>query len=481
MNSQINAASEQLENAFELFNQFSEKLAGSYGDLESHVTSLTKELAEARSERLIELAEKEVLAKRLEGLLDALPAGIVVLDASNCITQTNPVARLMLGAEIDNNKLLAQSWQSVAQKSIKTDGDELRLADGRWVNLSVCPLCLDNTGVYQGKIILISDITETRTLQMKLNRQHRLTSLGEMIASLAHQIRTPLSSALLYISTLNHPLNDEKERICFADKAKERLRHLERMVNDMLIFARGDVSESEYINAVEIMTQLKNNMAGPNVRFEQIRFDIDSNLHNVIIQANRDVLLSALQNIIDNAIQACCGDNSSDMESREAGSRDQLVIEITAFLNTENQFEINIADNGCGMSEEIKDKVLEPFFTTRSSGTGLGLAVVNTIVNRYNGEMNIDSKDGVGSDFNLKFPCAEINGMLPSNLSSIASNTGKKSSNNFNNTVSAKNVSNKQLNDVSVNSCTGILSQKYDSCRITGDALNIINDQEVAR
>ena len=453
MNSQMNKASEQLENAFELFNQFSEKLAGSYGDLESHVTRLTKELAEARSERLIQLAEKEVLAKRLEGLLDALPAGIVVLDDENCITQTNPVARLMLGTDMGNNKFCGQSWQSVAKKSIKTDGDELRLLDGRWVNLSACPLCIDNTGVNRGKIILISDITETRTLQVKLNRQQRLSSLGEMIASLAHQIRTPLSSALLYITTLNHPLNDEKERICFADKAKERLRHLERMVNDMLIFARGDVSESEYINANEIMIQLKNivetNDSFEQSRLEQIRFYIDSNLQKVSIRANRDVLLSAFQNIIDNAIEAC-----SYAESRDVENREQVMIEIKAFLNKENQFEINIKDNGCGMSEAVKDKVLEPFFTTRSSGTGLGLAVVGTTVNRYAGEMAIDSREGVGSEFTIKFPRAEVAGMLPSNLSSIGSNTAKKTINNFDQTASGKNAMYKQF--------------------------KIINDQEVA-
>ena len=97
MNSQINGAGKQLESAFQLFNQYSEKLADSYADLESHVSQLSEELAEARNERLIQLAEKEVLAKRLEGLLDALPAGIVVLDANGCITQTNPVAREMLG------------------------------------------------------------------------------------------------------------------------------------------------------------------------------------------------------------------------------------------------------------------------------------------------------------------------------------------------------------------------------------------------
>ncbi len=448
MNSQMNKASEQLENAFELFNQFSEKLAGSYGDLESHVTRLTKELAEAHSERLIELAEKEVLAKRLEGLLDALPAGIVVLDADNRITQTNPVARLMLGTDIDNMKLSGKNWENIAQKSIKTHGDELRLADGRWVNLSARPLCIDNTGVNRGKIILISDITETRTLQMKLNRQQRLSSLGEMIASLAHQIRTPLSSALLYISTLNHPLNDEKERIRSADKAKERLFHLERMVNDMLLFARGDVSESEYINASEIMIQLKGTVE-PNDRMEQsrveqIRFDIDSNLQNVMIQVNRDVLLSAFQNIIDNAIEACCEVDNRDTESSDAEDDEVLLIEINAFLNADNQFEINIEDNGCGMSTAVKDKVLEPFFTTRSSGTGLGLAVVSATINRYSGEIVIDSKEGVGSNFNIKFPRAEVAGMLPSNLSSIVSHNGKKIINNFNNAASGNNVMSKQ-------------------------------------
>ena len=452
MNSQSNAASEQLENAFELFNQFSEKLAGSYGDLESHVTRLSKELAEARSERLIELAEKEVLAKRLEGLLDALPAGIVVMDAENVITQTNPVARLMLGTDSDNNKLFGQSWQSVAEKSIKTQGDELRLTDGRWVNLSACPLCVDNTGINKGKIILILDITETRTLQMKLNRQQRLSSLGEMIASLAHQIRTPLSSALLYISTINHPLNDEKERICFADKAKDRLRHLERMVNDMLIFARGDVTESEYINASEMMIKLKN-ITGANNSLQQIRFEIDSNLQDVTIQANHDVLLSAFQNIINNAIEACSDlqsrdTGSSDAECRNAENCEQLMIEIKAFLNIANQVEINIKDNGRGMSEAVKDKVLEPFFTTRSSGTGLGLAVVNATVNRYAGEMHIDSTEGVGSDFNIKFPRAEVAGMLPSNLSGIAGNKGKKIPNILNDTAFRKNVMNKQFKSI---------------------------------
>ena len=124
------------------------------------------------------------------------------------------------------------------------------------------------------------------------------------------------------------------------------------------------------------------------------------------------------------------------------------MIEIKAFLNTSNQLEINIKDNGRGMSEAVKDKVLEPFFTTRSSGTGLGLAVVNATVNRYAGEMHIDSTEGVGSDFNIKFPRAEVSGMLPSNLSSTGSNNGKKISNILYDTAFRKNVMNKQFKTI---------------------------------
>jgi len=401
MNNQINGAGERLEDAFQLFNQFSEKLADSYSDLESQIVQLTKELAEARSERLIQLAEKEVLAKSLAGLFDALPAGIVVLDSEGCITQTNPIAREMMAFKSDDYELNGHQWENIASGMFVSDGDELRLKDGRWVNVSACPLEDD-----PGKIILISDVSETHTLQNMLNRQQRLSSLGEMIASLAHQIRTPLSSALLYVSAMNHAKTDEKKKFCFAEKARERLHHLQRMVDDMLIFARGDISQSEHINAAVFFRQLKN-IIEQDYKFQQIALDVNSNLKNIMLRANADVLLSAIQNIIDNAIEACA--EISDRRTE---------IEIRAFLNNKNLFEINIKDNGCGMSEEIKERVLEPFFTTRSNGTGLGLVVVNATVSRYGGSINIVSTQGVGSEINIRFPHVEVDTMLSSNLTS---------------------------------------------------------------
>jgi two-component system sensor histidine kinase FlrB len=407
MNDQINEAGVQLESAFQLFNQFSEELVDSYADLETRVTELSQELANERSERLLQLAEKERLAKRLESLFDALPAGVVVLNAEGCITQTNRIANEMLNFDSRTDVFTDTHWEKIAGDTFLTDGDELRLKDGRWINLSACKL---NNALE--KIVLISDVSETHAMHEALDRQQRLSALGEMIASLAHQIRTPLASALLNISNASHPANNEIRRVQFTDQAKERLRHLERMVDDMLLFARGDVSDAENMNAAMFCAQLQKSL-GHNNRSQNIKFQLDCNLNDLTIRANIDVLLSSIQNIVDNAIEAC---------DTVHGENETGEIQIKAFLNDENEFEINIKDNGCGMNKETIKRVLEPFFTTRSDGTGLGLAIVNATVNRYNGEMSIHSELGKGSNFNIKFPRAVINGILASDLTNTDDN-----------------------------------------------------------
>jgi two-component system sensor histidine kinase FlrB len=174
----------------------------------------------------------------------------------------------------------------------------------------------------------------------------------------------------------------------------------------MLIFAKGDVSESEYMDTGEFFSQLKA-LLEPDYKSQQISLKLNSKLDEVSIRANMDALLSAMQNLVDNAVAAC-----DTVESKTE-------IAITALLNSENKFEINIKDNGCGMSQQTLERVLEPFFTTRTNGTGLGLAVVNTTINRYNGQLRIDSQPGKGSNFNIQFPRAKSNGLLHSNLNAI--------------------------------------------------------------
>ena len=196
------------------------------------------------------------------------------------------------------------------------------------------------------------------------------------------------------------------------DKAKERLLHLERMVSEMLLFAKGDVVKSEYINTYEFMHQLKKSFELDD-RVERGLMTVNNNLKNVIIQANSDVILSSIQNIIDNAIDAYI---ERDIDKI-------LCVTVEALLNNKNQFEINISDNGCGMSKDVTEKILQPFFTTKSTGTGLGLAVVNATINRYGGALLVQSEKGLGSCFTLVFPRSEISRLLPSSIISNKKNT----------------------------------------------------------
>ena len=407
---------EQLEDAFRLFNRLSEKLSTSYSELETQVVHLSEELTEARSERLKQLVEKELLAVRLEGLLNTLPGGIVVLDSEGCINQVNPVAQNMLGID-----LLGQTWKFVAQQVFITDGDELRLQDGRWVSVSARPLDAE-----PGKIILVTDVTEIHTLQDMLNRKQRLTSLGEMVAGLAHQIRTPLSAALLYLSNLCHPQAKDADKLRCVDKTKEQLYHLERIVNDMLIFARGGVTESECFTVGQIIDKLRQ-LLEPLFSESKATLLINNQIPDAPLRGNRDALLAAFQNLANNAIQA---------------SDEHPVLEINVNWSNDEAVEFCFRDNGQGMTDEVKGRVLEPFFTTRSTGTGLGLAVVNATVASHHGEFDIQSEEGVGSCFTIKLPLPEQYGVLPSDLSSmnsdvklslISAGAGNYNSNYFNN------------------------------------------------
>lgn len=390
MNREDNLDDVQLEDAFKLFNQLSVSLADSYRDLQTQVEYLSKELSEARSERLKQLAEKELLADKLEGLLDTLPAGIVVLDSRGHITQANPVADDMLGGD-----LIGQAWEFVARRVLFNDGDELRLHDGRWISISVRALDAE-----PGKIILITDTTETRALQELVSRQQRLTSLGEMVASLAHQIRTPLATALLYLSNISHPQAQSADKTHFAKKAKERLYHLERMVNDMLVFARGEVSDTECFSVAEFIEDFKHALE-PQFDGERASLTVQSLGDGSRLRGNRDALFGAFQNLVNNAIEACA---------------DTLRLNIRVSHANDNMIEFRFEDNGCGISEDIKDRVMEPFFTTRRSGTGLGLAVVNATVASFNGRFDIHSVPGEGSCFTIGLPLSASNRFLPSEI-----------------------------------------------------------------
>jgi len=383
----------ELEDAFSLFNQASDQLADSYRVLEDRVGQLTDELAIERSRRFFHDSDNEQIISRFENLLDALPAAVIVLDADGYVQQCNRAAIELIG-----EPLLSILWRDVVARVFQpaAQGDDVPLKDGRIVNIATRPL-----SDAPGQIVLLSDVTETRAMQATLSRHQRLSAMGEMVASIAHQIRTPLASGLLYASHLKRDDLDQPRRARYAEQILSRLKHLERLVNDMLVFARGgNFSEGEVKLATllrELQQMMTTHLKGSDCQLEII------NSVNVTITGHHEALSAVLQNLVLNAIQACePGTDETESDGQTKGH-----IKVECRVSTDSMIDIYVSDNGTGIPEKFQERIFEPFYTTKSQGTGLGLAVVQAIIHAHGGAIWIESsstQQSKGTTFALRLP-----------------------------------------------------------------------------
>ncbi len=360
-----------LEQAFALFNQMSSQLNDSYSMLETRVAELKGELAVVSAQRMTELAEKERLANRLQHLLDLLPGGVIVIDGQGRIREANPAACDLLGLPLEG-----ELWREVIARCFaprEDDGHEISMKDGRRLSISTRSL-----GAEPGQLVLLSDLTETRRLQGQLARHERLSSLGRMVASLAHQIRTPLSAALLYASHLTEQVLPAETQQRFAGRLKERLHELEHQVRDMLVFARGELPLTERLAPAQLLQALQG-AAQTHVQDHDVRWQCDSQAGEVL--CNRDTLVGSLLNLLENAMQASAG-------------RARLKVHL---YTRGEQLRLCISDNGAGIAPQTLARLGEPFFTTKTTGTGLGLAVVKAVARAHQGDLQIRSRQGRGT------------------------------------------------------------------------------------
>lgn len=373
----------QLTEAFRAFNQLAAELSESYEALQQRVIALQRELAATRSDRQKQLAEKERLAERLGHLLETLPGAVVVLDDMAVVQETNHLAKAWLG-----EPLQGAPWQQVAARALKLGASgNLVLSDGRPLNLSTREL--ENE---LGCVILITDETETRHLEEAASRHERLAAMGEMVARLAHQIRTPLASALLYISHIRGGAVFAAEHGALAEKGMSCLHRLERMVNDMLVFARGGSdAASELVSARLLLTDLRAAVT-PQLVGAATRLILTDESEGASVHGHREALLSILLNLVDNALQACGSGGT---------------VEVSARVDSHERLVLAVRDDGPGIEASIQARMFEPFFTTRAQGTGLGLAVVRAVVDGYGGEIEVESSKGLGTRISLMLPDAQ--------------------------------------------------------------------------
>lgn len=376
----------ELKTAFKAFSESSDVLAKSYVDLQQEVVRLYEQLEKSEQDKRQEQDKNRVLVLQFQQLFESMPVGVLLLNEEGVVVMANPVADRLF-----NLPLVGQSWGAIVPLSFRPqedDGHDVSMVSGRRVRVETASL-----GNVPGQLVILVDLTEAYLLQKKLNHHERLSNMGKMVAALAHQIRTPLSSATLYAGHLQKPDLAPVMRQTFANKLVDRLANIEKQIRDMLIFSRSEIKLDETVSVVAFLKELTTHSEEIcDQKNMQLEASGPSFLTTDCIQCNKETLLGALLNLLNNAVDA-----QSEGETVQLNWR-----------NHDGYVTLTVKDRGVGMSKAHLEHVQEGFVTTKQHGTGLGLMVVKAIARAHHGQFEIDSIEGAGTTASLTLPLVRV-------------------------------------------------------------------------
>jgi PAS domain S-box-containing protein len=295
---------------------------------------------------------------------------------SECLALTEPVIRQQAQ---ESTALPAESGHLCSER-------ECEVAK-RTYRYRFFPVATPDEPQYQVGIVLW-DITEEKQLQDQLIQTEKLSSLGTMVSGMAHEINNP-AQAILSMAELIQEEEDPRKVNEFAADIAGYARHVSTVVRDFASYARstGRDGETEIDVAERLMEAVKMVRRGPD--FGNVETDTHFEALAFLL-ARKGEMDQVFVNLISNAVQAMNGTGRLTLATAQEGA----------------WIDVTIGDNGPGIPPSILPKIFDPFFTTKNSGkgTGLGLSIVHQIVSKHNGTIAVDSVEGKGTNFRLRFP-----------------------------------------------------------------------------
>jgi two-component system, NtrC family, sensor histidine kinase PilS len=371
------------------------------------VAFLSGYLSRQHEESRKKLAERQIDLERLEDLNDSIvqsiDSGLMTLGRHGEIVSFNPAAERITG--FDFAEVAGRSPELVFPK-LRLPGLkagyrhdpapswcwEYHRRDGQTLYLDMGLLGLrDRTGEYWGRLLVFQDRTRMRQMEEEVKRIERLAAVGELAAGIAHEIRNPLASISGSFQMLEEDLRDRRDQARLLEIIRRELVRLNHIVDDFLTFARPKSGESGTVDlsrTVEDVLNLFERQEGVIGRVELIR-NITPKIH---ILFDPHQLEQVLWNLLINAY-----------ESMPEGGR--LTVHVDTHIPDKNRFaRMMVQDTGIGIKPENLPRVFDPFFTTKDGGSGLGLSIVYRIIESRGGRIEIDSRFGSGTMFNVMLP-----------------------------------------------------------------------------
>ncbi|MHC4594422.1 MAG: sensor histidine kinase [Planctomycetota bacterium] len=392
----VASTKDEIGDLVESFNQMSDELLKQHRVLEDRNRRIRTTQEQAAWER-----------DKLRAIIDSMVEGVIFVDDNGRISLCNESAERiwntcageLLGKSVQEcssaelRSKLGGILEQAKQKSGFITTDSLELRNGRY--LASYSTVHGEQGRYLGLVFLSLDISERveleqehKRLRDQLFQQEKMVLIGQIAASVAHELNTPLGTVLLRSQLMQQQVGDGGDS-SDLDVIESEARRCRGIIDSLLGFSRrseGMMSRTDVGSLIkESLTLIKNDLANKGISVQNEYGDKE-----VIIWADGNQIQQVLLNLVTNAADAMPDGGRLEIRTRFC----------------EDFVEIRVTDNGWGMEEDVLKRAFDPFFTTkgRGKGTGLGLAVCQRIVEEHGGEIQIQSQPGHGTTVSVRLP-----------------------------------------------------------------------------
>ena len=421
------------------FTRIVNSLQRQYLELKDEFAAQNIELAET-NKKLVGATERSLAATDfLNRILKSVTAGVIAVDMTGRITHFNPAATMLLGFPAQD--VLGKLYRDCIPHGEPIDANALRTAetgheltgaekkieliDGTQLFLSVSTVVLrDDDGAPSGAIEVLHDLTKVKKMEQELARLNTLAALGEMAATIAHEVRNPLTGISGFAALLGRDLDRDDPRQKLVTKISRGVESLNQTVTSLLNYTRFDEINAESIDYGEFLMRM----------IEQFKYDqpdlargstfnlrspYGGKVEQLMVTLDPMLLRQLYYNLLKNAIEACNGKAVVDITfsklprqraTRDYGGRLMLSMDETVV-------ETIVADRGPGLPDNVVENVFAPFYTTKLEGNGLGLAMAWKIIKAHGGDVLAgNNKDG-GAKFTILLPTRIVSAGAPTRWS----------------------------------------------------------------
>ena len=337
-------------------------------------------------------------------LVASLPVGLIATDKASRIAYFNEAAEKIIATSFDAQRgrpletLLGDRWPPLQKRlalgeRVIEEAFEWRLADGRHTPLSLSATRIINEdGHFVGHVLILRDLAEIQALQREIRQKEKLAAIGGLAAGVAHEIRNPLSSIKGLASYFRQKLGPDADDQEAARVMIEEVDRLNRAITALLDFARPSELKVAPVDVCDLLNHSLT-LVTQDAEARGIRLSADCTLkatHPVALDADR--FTQCLLNLYLNAIQAMAPGGELAVRARRHEDGDLIV---------------EVCDTGPGIPASMQAQIFDPYFTTKPRGVGLGLAVVQKIIEAHHGRITVQSPPGAGTCMRIKLPAAQ--------------------------------------------------------------------------